>query len=119
MSKSAFIQRISWLTLSAFLRLPSRTTTSAWSVWQRRTEPFTERREALARIVSTAVVIVHPNVAAAETVGKDDNCNDASCLGVWDGILANCPPVSVGLNVVGAGCISSQDDTSRAVFSEP
>ena len=28
---------------------------------------------------------------AAETVGKDGDCDDASCLGVWDGLLADCP----------------------------
>ncbi len=28
---------------------------------------------------------------AAETVGKDADCDDASCLGVWDGLLVDCP----------------------------
>jgi hypothetical protein len=27
-------------------------------------------------------------VAAAETIGKDPNCDDLTCLGVWDGLLA-------------------------------
>lgn len=53
---------------------------------------------------------------AAETVGKDPNCNDASCLGVWDGLLADCPHTSNKLK--GAGCVSSQDDTP-GVFAEP
>mmetsp|Transcript_4120 Transcript_4120/g.6885 ORF Transcript_4120/g.6885 Transcript_4120/m.6885 type:complete len:291 (-) Transcript_4120:1003-1875(-) len=53
---------------------------------------------------------------AVETVGKDPNCNDASCLGVWDGLLADCPHTSNKLK--GAGCVSSQDDTP-GVFAEP
>eukprot|EP00957_Ditylum_brightwellii_P102306 7799144-Ditylum_brightwellii.AAC.1 len=55
---------------------------------------------------------------AAETVGKDPNCNDGSCLGIWDGLLADCPhdgKLSLG---GGAGCVSSQDDTP-GVFAEP
>jgi hypothetical protein len=27
-------------------------------------------------------------VAAAETIGKDPDCDDLTCLGVWDGLLA-------------------------------
>jgi uncharacterized protein (DUF1499 family) len=53
---------------------------------------------------------------AAETIGKDPNCNAASCLGVWDGLLADCPHTSNKLK--GAGCVSSQDDTP-GVFAEP
>ena len=52
---------------------------------------------------------------AAETVGKDASCNDSSCLGVWDGLLADCPH---GMRMPGAGCTSSQDDTP-GIFSEP
>jgi len=53
---------------------------------------------------------------AAETVGKDPNCNDATCLGIWDGLLADCPHDK---NILGkAGCTSSQDDTP-GIFSEP
>ena len=52
--------------------------------------------------------------AAAETIGKDPECNDRSCLGVWDGLLADCPHGMKG----GAGCTSSQDDTP-GIFSEP
>ena len=56
---------------------------------------------------------------AAETVGKDDDCNRSNCLGVWDGLLADCPHTNWGQNnFVGAGCVSSQDDTP-AVFAEP
>eukprot|EP00980_Cylindrotheca_fusiformis_P029590 scaffold23546_cov220-Cylindrotheca_fusiformis.AAC.1 len=51
---------------------------------------------------------------AAETVGKDDDCNDKYCIGVWDGLLADCPHVMTS----GAGCTSSQDDTP-GLFSEP
>ncbi|KAL9190552.1 hypothetical protein ACHAXT_000258 [Thalassiosira profunda] len=55
---------------------------------------------------------------AAETVGKDENCNDASCLGVWDGLLADCPHDRARLKGGGAGCVSSQDDTP-GIFAEP
>lgn len=51
---------------------------------------------------------------AAETVGKDENCNDQYCIGVWDGLLADCPHTMSG----GAGCTSSQDDTP-GIFQEP
>lgn len=54
--------------------------------------------------------------ANAETVGKDENCNDSFCLGVWDGILANCSPTTA---MTSAGCVSSQDDGEQNVFSEP
>ena len=52
---------------------------------------------------------------AAETVGKDEGCNDATCLGVWDGLLADCPHTS---KFGGSACVSSQDDTP-GVFAEP
>ncbi len=58
---------------------------------------------------------------AAETIGKDESCNDASCLGVWDGLLADCPHdkhSDLFLGNWGAGCVSSQDDTP-GVFAEP
>mmetsp|Transcript_21961 Transcript_21961/g.47688 ORF Transcript_21961/g.47688 Transcript_21961/m.47688 type:complete len:357 (-) Transcript_21961:171-1241(-) len=54
---------------------------------------------------------------AAETIGKDESCNDASCLGVWDGLLADCPHDKNKL-MGGAGCVSSQDDTP-GIFAEP
>jgi hypothetical protein len=54
---------------------------------------------------------------AAETIGKDQNCNEASCLGIWDGLLADCPHGKVVMNS-GSGCASSQDDTP-GVFAEP
>lgn len=62
-------------------------------------------------------------VNAAETVGKDPNCNDRTCLGVWDGLLADCPhDAKTGIGRLvgggGAGCTSSQDDTP-GIFSEP
>lgn len=53
---------------------------------------------------------------AAETIGKDKNCNDSSCLGIWDGLLADCPHEKKFLG--GAGCTASQDDTP-GIFSEP
>jgi uncharacterized protein (DUF1499 family) len=53
----------------------------------------------------------HKNAVAvaAETVGKDDDCTSPYCLGVWDGLLADCQDNN---------CVSSQDDTPR-VFMEP
>lgn len=54
---------------------------------------------------------------AAETVGKDPDCNERSCLGVWDGLLADCPHGGI-LMGGGAGCTSSQDDTP-GIFAEP
>ena len=54
---------------------------------------------------------------AAETIGKDPNCNDGSCLGIWDGLFADCPHDRYNL-LGGAGCVSSQDDTP-GVFAEP
>ena len=61
---------------------------------------------------------------AAETIGKDESCNDASCLGVWDGLLADCPhdkrssSSTLFSRGAGAGCVSSQDDTP-GIFAEP
>ncbi|CAJ1912262.1 unnamed protein product [Cylindrotheca closterium] len=51
---------------------------------------------------------------AAETVGKDKDCNDQFCIGVWDGLLADCPHAMSS----GSGCTSSQDDTP-GIFAEP
>lgn len=68
-----------------------------------------------------------PDFAAAgaeETVGKDPNCNDRSCLGVWDGLLADCPHQEGDFSRLGriggsgAGCVASQDDTP-GIFAEP
>lgn len=58
-----------------------------------------------------------PIANAAETIGKDPNCNDASCLGVWDGLFADCPHTKLK-GGGGAGCVSSQDDTP-GIFAEP
>ena len=59
---------------------------------------------------------------AAETIGKDESCNDASCLGVWDGLLADCPHDERSNSIFGgsggAGCVASQDDTP-GIFAEP
>ncbi|KAL3940875.1 MAG: hypothetical protein SGBAC_004670 [Bacillariaceae sp.] len=62
---------------------------------------------------AAAAISVAPSFAA-ETVGKDEDCNDQFCIGVWDGLLADCPH---GLSS-GAGCTSSQDDTP-GIFLEP
>ncbi|KAL7508028.1 hypothetical protein ACHAXN_007604 [Cyclotella atomus] len=64
-------------------------------------------------------IIAQQSIAsAAETIGKDPSCNDSSCLGVWDGLLADCPHEKNLLGGVGAGCVSSQDDTP-GIFAEP
>lgn len=68
------------------------------------------RRDILA---STSILLL-PSAAKAETIGKEEGCNDSTCLGVWDGILANCES-----GVKGAGCVSSQDDVTPRVFAEP
>jgi hypothetical protein len=84
------------------------------------------RRNFIALIAAVATNISNPSpynqlknptyiANAAETIGKDPNCNDASCLGVWDGLLADCPhDKSLGK----VGCVSSQDDTP-GIFAEP
>eukprot|EP00546_Thalassionema_frauenfeldii_P008236 CAMPEP_0178914986 /NCGR_PEP_ID=MMETSP0786-20121207/11754_1 /TAXON_ID=186022 /ORGANISM="Thalassionema frauenfeldii, Strain CCMP 1798" /LENGTH=257 /DNA_ID=CAMNT_0020588003 /DNA_START=112 /DNA_END=886 /DNA_ORIENTATION=- len=68
------------------------------------------RRRAILSVLSTTISLP----VLAETVGKDADCNDRSCLGVWDGLLADCPH---GMTL-GAGCVSSQDDTP-GIFAEP
>eukprot|EP00977_Amphora_coffeiformis_P000157 scaffold48_cov161-Amphora_coffeaeformis.AAC.5 len=81
------------------------------------------RREGTAEVVSRRQFAVGLLVIggfpipspAAETVGKDEGCNDATCLGVWDGLLADCPHTR---KFGGAACVSSQDDTP-GVFAEP
>lgn len=55
--------------------------------------------------------------AAVETIGKEEGCYDATCLGVWDGLLADCPHGGLG-GMGGSGCVSSQDDTPGS-FAEP
>ena len=73
-------------------------------------------------IIGTFALISAPSILpksafASETVGKDESCDDASCLGIWDGLLADCPHSKLAINA-GAGCVSSQDDTP-GVFAEP
>mmetsp|Transcript_13507 Transcript_13507/g.19321 ORF Transcript_13507/g.19321 Transcript_13507/m.19321 type:complete len:127 (-) Transcript_13507:392-772(-) len=79
------------------------------------------RRNLLKKLSTQAILlsqIVKPILTeAAETVGKDADCNDTSCLGVWDGMLADCPHGKMNM-MSGAGCASSQDDTP-GVFAEP
>ena len=66
----------------------------------------------------SSILFQNPEAAlAAETIGKDPNCNSPSCLGIWDGLLADCPHGAITMNS-GAGCASSQDDTP-GVFAEP
>jgi hypothetical protein len=84
-----------------------------------------QRRKLLHAIVASSLVpFVMPTVGlersyAAETVGKDPNCSDAACLGVWDGLLADCPhPMGFSGRSAGAACVSSQDDTP-GTFAEP
>ena len=78
-----------------------------------------QRREFVSKILasSASVLVGTASVAHAETVGKDENCQDSSCLGVWDGLLADCPHGKLDMKS-GAGCVSSQDDTP-GVFAEP
>jgi len=85
------------------------------SCWQ-----FSSRRRVLENglqgcLAGIGLVGATESAFAAETVGKDPNCNDRNCLGVWDGLLADCPH---GGLPTGAGCTCSQDDTP-GIFSEP
>lgn len=79
------------------------------------------RRLVLESMVATssatiAAAWLSPSVVLAETIGKDSNCNTRDCLGVWDGLLADCPHMRGP--TIGAGCTSSQDDTP-GTFAEP
>ncbi|CAB9502216.1 expressed unknown protein [Seminavis robusta] len=85
------------------------------------------RRGTLANIIALGVAssLVQVPVAVAETIGKADDCNESYCLGVWDGLFADCPhngnaglPGASYLLKSGAGCASSQDDTP-GIFAEP
>jgi hypothetical protein len=87
----------------------------------------TTRRQCLQQIsVATIVATLGLPLPArsAETIGKADNCNDSYCLGVWDGLLADCPHGNDAMRGAsallrtGAGCVSSQDDTP-GIFAEP
>jgi len=89
------------------------------------TATVSRRRWLLGSLLSNvaAALIILPNqsgknAAAAETIGKADDCNDSSCVGVWDGLLADCPHDGLRKLKGGAGCVCSQDDTP-GVFSEP
>lgn len=82
------------------------------------------RRQYVSKMALTLLTLspatFHTKANAAETIGKDPNCNDASCLGVWDGLLADCPHDNNALSLPfgRSGCASSQDDTP-GVFAEP
>lgn len=70
-------------------------------------------------LVSAASLLTASQAVAAETIGKDPNCNDRACLGVWDGLLADCPHIISTVPMMGgAGCVASQDDTP-GIFAEP
>jgi hypothetical protein len=79
------------------------------------------RRQVLCLATTTLLVPTTQAAAAAsaaassETIGKDPLCLTSSCLGVWGGLLADCPRQN---GVVGAGCVASQDDTP-GIFAEP
>mmetsp|Transcript_26709 Transcript_26709/g.59352 ORF Transcript_26709/g.59352 Transcript_26709/m.59352 type:complete len:310 (-) Transcript_26709:112-1041(-) len=77
------------------------------------------RRNCIARMFAlvSSPSVLPKSAFASETIGKDESCNDSSCLGVWDGLLADCPHGKLAMNA-GAGCVSSQDDTPR-LFAEP
>lgn len=70
-------------------------------------------------LVSVTAIVTGalPLASTAETIGKDPNCNDRSCLGVWDGLFADCPH-NIAFSISGANCASSQDDTP-GIFAEP
>mmetsp|Transcript_32925 Transcript_32925/g.69050 ORF Transcript_32925/g.69050 Transcript_32925/m.69050 type:complete len:381 (-) Transcript_32925:556-1698(-) len=92
--------------------------------------PSSSRRKFLS-LLTIAATATSPNIVpslqsssssssianAAETIGKDPSCTSSSCLGVWDGLLADCPH-DKNLLKGGAGCVSSQDDTP-GIFAEP
>lgn len=61
-------------------------------------------------LLSSAFTLSSSKANAAETVGKDPECNDSSCLGIWDGLFADCPHGAITMRQ-GSGCASSQDDT--------
>lgn len=68
------------------------------------------------RLVLGSIAQSYAAAASSETIGKDPDCNDRTCLGVWDGLLADCP--HEGKIIGGAGCTCSQDDTP-GIFAEP
>jgi hypothetical protein len=80
-----------------------------------------QRRHLLHSIIAASLPLLatgpERSADAAETVGKDPDCTDAACLGVWDGLLADCPHPMAPVRS-GAGCVSSQDDTPGN-FAEP
>ncbi len=79
------------------------------------------RRSLVASLIGTSAAasfLAVPVVKASETVGKDPDCNDSTCLGVWDGLLADCPH-GPGASALGSSaCVASQDDTP-GIFAEP
>jgi hypothetical protein len=118
---------VSQVFLLPFLAILGQVETFSWG-HQKQTRYSTRlhastRRDALVNILSVAATGVAPKaVLAAETIGKAADCNDSTCLGVWDGLLADCPHDNLGVSTkllkAGAGCVCSQDDTP-GIFSEP
>jgi hypothetical protein len=71
------------------------------------------RVNALGSLVVAALAPLKVNAARVlptETVGKDPDCNESTCLGVWDGILADCPHSNAASSNPSntASCVSSQ-----------
>lgn len=60
---------------------------------ERRTESLPYRRDVIASLLTAWVsAALRPRLSqAAETVGKGPQWTDSTCLGVWDGLLADCP----------------------------
>ena len=86
--------------------------------WLNQAFSFGTASVAVASSASISILCQNPEGAlAAETIGKDSNCNSPACLGIWDGLLADCPHGTITMSS-GAGCASSQDDTP-GVFAEP
>lgn len=98
-------------------------TTTSSTTLDRRRRRFLQLTSTVATTAILPAITAAVNPArGAETIGLDPDCTDRSCLGVWDGLLADCPHPPAAANLfsfgIGAGCTSSQDDTP-GIFSEP
>lgn len=110
--------RSTWLFLVSFAL--EATFSSSFSIQDTKSATAISRRSLLQNVTAASLigVLSQSSVAnAAETIGKDPNCTDARCLGIWDGLFADCPHDTIIMKS-GAGCASSQDDTP-GVFAEP
>jgi uncharacterized protein (DUF1499 family) len=112
--------RPQWIAAVALIAMTSSSLPLAWSLM---VQQHSDRCCCYGRrqVLFLATILVPTRTAAvstsSETIGKDPSCLTSSCLGVWDGLLADCPQQS-GVRVGGAGCVASQDDTP-GVFAEP